>query len=77
MRTLRLRGYVGCAVTLAAIFFIPADMGIFFMTFVLGDENLLGVFSWAIDLVITLLLAQLNAEGERQRLKADSAAIGA
>lgn len=68
---------MGCAVTLAAIFFIPADMGIFFMTLVLGDENLLGVFSWAIDLVITLLLAQLNAEGERQRLKADSAAIGA
>lgn len=68
MRTLRLRGYVGCAVTLAAIFF---------MTFVPGDENLLGVFSWAIDLVITLLLTQLNAEGERQRLKADSAAIGA
>lgn len=39
-------------------------MGIFYMTFVLGDENLLGVFSWSINipLMIGLLVTPLLVE---------------
>ena len=45
-------------------YILMLNMGIFFMTFVLGDENLLGVFSWAINipLMIGLMITPLLVE---------------
>ena len=42
---------------LAQIFTATLNMGIYFMTYILGDANLLGVFAWAINapLIIGLL----------------------
>lgn len=35
---------------LSQIYTATLNMGIFFMTYILGDENLLGVFAWAINI---------------------------
>ena len=52
------------AYILMQIYTATLNMGIFFMTFVLGDENLLGVFSWAINipLMIGLMITPLLVE---------------
>ena len=52
------------AYILMQIYTATLNMGIFFMTFVLGDENLLGVFSWSINipLMIGLLITPLLVE---------------
>ena len=49
---------------LMQIYSATLNMGIFYMTFVLGDENLLGVFSWAINipLIIGLMLTPILVE---------------
>mgnify|MGYP002509603448 CR=1 FL=1 len=49
---------------LMQVYTATLNMGIFFMTFVLGDENLLGVFSWSINipLMIGLLITPLLVE---------------
>ena len=49
---------------LMQIYTATLNMGIFYMTFVLGDENLLGVFSWAINipLIIGLMLTPILVE---------------
>ena len=52
------------AYILMQIYTATLNMGIFFMTFVLGDENLLGVFSWAINipLMIGLMITPFLVE---------------
>ena len=52
------------AYILMQIYTATLNMGIFYMTFVLGDENLLGVFSWAINipLMIGLMITPLLVE---------------
>lgn len=52
------------AYILMQVYTATLNMGIFFMTFVLGDENLLGVFSWSINipLMIGLLITPLLVE---------------
>lgn len=52
------------AYILMQIYTATLNMGIFFMTFVLGDENLLGVFSWAINipLMIGLMITPILVE---------------
>ena len=49
---------------LMQIYTATLNMGIFYMTFVLGNENLLGVFSWAINipLITGLMLTPLLVE---------------
>lgn len=52
------------AYILMQVYTATLNMGIFYMTFVLGDENLLGVFSWSINipLMIGLLVTPLLVE---------------
>ena len=60
------RYYIIICVTyvLMQIYTATLNMGIFYMTFVLGNENLLGVFSWAINipLIIGLMLTPVLVE---------------
>lgn len=60
------RYYIIICVTyiLMQVYTATLNMGIFYMTFVLGDENLLGVFSWAINipLIIGLMLTPVLVE---------------
>lgn len=60
------RYYVIICVTyiLMQVYTATLNMGIFYMTFVLGNENLLGVFSWAINipLIIGLMLTPILVE---------------
>lgn len=48
-----------CVYILMQIFTATINMGIFFMTYILGDASLLGTFSWAINIpmILGLLLA--------------------
>lgn len=52
------------AYVLMQIYTATINMGIYYMTFVLGNENLLGVFSWAINipLIIGLMLTPVLVE---------------
>lgn len=52
------------AYILMQIYTATLNMGIFYMTFVLGDENLLGIFSWAINipLMIGLMVTPVLVE---------------
>lgn len=52
------------AYNLMQIYTATLNMGIFYMTFVLGDENLLGIFSWAINipLMIGLMVTPVLVE---------------
>lgn len=52
------------AYILMQIYTATLNMGIFYMTFVLGDENLLGIFSWAINipLMIGLMITPVLVE---------------
>ena len=49
---------------LMQVYTATLNMGIFYMTFVLGNENLLGVFSWAINLpiIVGLMLTPILVE---------------
>lgn len=60
------RYYIIICVTyiLMQVYTATLNMGIFYMTFVLGNENLLDVFSWAINipLIIGLMLTPVLVE---------------
>lgn len=65
-----LYGYIGCAVTICATYILQQiytamlNMGIYYMTYILFNEKLYGVFSWAINipLIIALLITPVLVE---------------